>query len=158
MKNIDSLTIHLCAVVREDLIGQERLYVALQAQEQAVVAHNAGALEEATVLVANQLEAISLHSAKRASLMQDFADQFSVACGTVTLGSIAARLGESGHKLAELRLELRDIVERVNEKNRRVSALVSMHRNVTNEILETVLADGDGNPIHERGVLLDAEA
>ncbi len=158
MMNIDSLTIHLCAVVREDLVGQERLYVALEAQEQAVLGHDPDALEKATILVADQLEASALRATKRARLVQTFADHFGVAGGTVTLGSIAARLGESGQNLSELRLELRDLAERVLAKNRRVSALISMHRNVTNEILESVLADGEGNPIHERGVLLDAEA
>ena len=157
MKNLDSMNLHLCAVVRDDLVGQERLFLALDAQEAAVENHDPEALEVATTQVSNELEASALRSTKRGRLLQSFADQFGVAGGSVTLGSVAARLGEAGQQLGELRLELRDLAQRVVDKNRRVAALVAMHRHVTNEILENVLADDDGNPVHERGVLLDAE-
>lgn len=155
--NLESLNLHLCALVSEDITAHERLYVTLDEQEHAVAAHDADTVDATTQRVGELLEASAQRAAKRTRLLQGFAEHFSVAGGAVTLGSIAARLGDDGQRLAELRLELRDLVERVQQKNRRVSALISMHRHVTNEILETVLADETGNPVHERGVLLDAE-
>jgi hypothetical protein len=157
MKNLESLNLHLCAIVRDDVAGHERLLVALETQEAAVHDHDPEALAAATELVANELEASAGRGVKRLRLMRAFAERFGVAGGAVTLGSIAARLGESGATLAELRVRLKDLAQRVADRNRRVASLVAMHRHVTNEILEGVLADGDGNPVHEQGVLLDAE-
>ena len=57
----------------------------------------------------------------------------------------------------QIRNELREATARVVRQNRRVAALVGLHRRVNQEILELVLADEDSNPLRQTGALVDAE-
>ena len=75
----------------------------------------------------------------------------------LTLGSIVDRLGDAGAPLAQERERLRDVVLDVQRVNRRVAALIRMHREVTRDILNSVLGEGSGTLPFEGGTLIDAE-
>jgi len=77
---------------------------------------------------------------------------------TLALRSAAERLGAAGQPLLVERERLVEVAERVQKANKRVAALVRLHREVTREILNTVLGDGSGAEPFDGGTLIDAEA
>ncbi|MEZ6014536.1 MAG: flagellar export chaperone FlgN [Planctomycetota bacterium] len=145
------------AALREELAAQRELLELLRAQESAVIARTPDALVEVTSKIEAHVSSASARRARREPIIRRIAMELRVAPSALTLSSLCERLGEDGSRLSELRLELREATSRVVRQNRRVSALVGLHRRINQEVLELVLADDGMNPFNGAGALVDAE-
>jgi hypothetical protein len=145
------------AVLREEVAGQRGLLELLRRQETAVVARTPESLAEVVAAIEGELSSAAARRLRREPIIQRMATLLAVAPSSVTLRSLAERLGADGRKLTELREELRETAARIVRQNRRVAALVGLHRRVNQEILELLLADETSNPLHGAGALVDAE-
>lgn len=145
------------AILREELAGQREMLELLRRQESAVVARTPEALIAVTAEIEAAVSSASSRRVRREPVVRRLAELMQVAPSSVTLGSLVVRLGEEGARLAELREELRDVTARVVRQNRRVAALVGLHRRINQEVLELVLADEHSNPMQRAGALVDAE-
>lgn len=145
------------ANLREELASQVELLELLRRQEAAVVARTADDLVEVTSCIESTLSAAAARRLRREPILRTVAELMQVAPSSLTLRSIAERLGEEGSRLRSLREELREATSRVVRQNRRVAAVVGLHRRLNQEVLELVLAEDDSNPFERTGALVDAE-
>lgn len=158
MRDAGTLVMHLTGWATEELAAQHRTLAALERQEKAVLARDREALERATRAMAELLEERPRRSARREVLLAELAAAWGVAKRSLTLRSIAERHGAGARRLGELRTELRDGVAKVARRNRRLAALIGLHRRLGYEVLEGLFTGGHGHPLNERGTLVDAEA
>lgn len=147
----------LLAAVREDVAAHERVLKLLQQQEQAVTRPSDPEFLRATEALELELERLPFRKGQRDRTLKDLGRAFGVEPSALTLGSIAERLGSAGAPLALERTRLRDVILEVQKVNRRVAALIRMHRDVTREILNAVLGGADGSAPLDGGTLIDAE-
>lgn len=145
------------AVLREEHASQKRLLELLRKQESAVIARTPESLVEVTGEIESELSSSASRRLRREPILRRLAELMRVAPSSLTLRSIADRLGADGARLAVLREELRELTGRVVRQNRRVAALVGLHRRVNQEVLELVLSEEDSNPLERAGALVDTE-
>jgi len=145
------------ASLRDELAGQVQLLELLRRQEAAVVARTADDLVEVTASIESELSSAAARRLRREPILRKVAELMQLAPSSLTLRSIAERLGPEGVKLQALREELREATARVVRQNRRVAAVVGLHRRLNQEVLELVLAEEDSNPFERTGALVDAE-
>jgi hypothetical protein len=145
------------ANLRDELTGQGELLELLRRQEKAVVARTAVELLEVTGLIESELSAAAARRLRREPILRRVAELMQLAPSSLTLRSIVERLGDEGQRLRALREELREAASRVVRQNRRVAAVVGLHRRLNQEVLELVLAEEDSNPFERTGALVDAE-
>jgi len=144
-------------LLRRELSGQAALLELLRRQEAAVISRTPEPLAEVTECIERELASAAAHRLEREPVMQRLAGLLGVAPTALTLGSLIERLGEDGQRLQPLRDELRDMTAKVVRHNRRVAALVGLHRRLNQEVLEHLLAQDDSNPLERSGALVDAE-
>jgi hypothetical protein len=144
--------------VREEIAARERLLALIQRQEDAVLAGASEELARVTREVEGELALQATRARTRQALFNTFARRFAVPVSELSLSSIAERCGAAGERIATLRRELRDATASVARKNRRLNALVSMHRRVLNDLIHTVLGVDAGREQHATGTLVNAEA
>jgi hypothetical protein len=96
-------------------------------------------------------------SAQRELLVRALASRWGVAPGTLTLSSIAARLGAEGAPMRALREELRAALARLARSARKLHALARYQHQLFNDLLEAVLREHTGAMASTTGALLDAE-
>jgi hypothetical protein len=145
------------ANLRDELASQVELLELLRRQEAAVVARTPDGLVEVTGRIESLLSAAAARRLRREPILRKVAELMQVAPSSLTLRSIAERLGEEGARLRSLREELRETTSRIVRQNRRVAAVVGLHRRINQEVLELVLAEEDSNPFERTGALVDAE-
>jgi hypothetical protein len=145
------------ANLREELAAQVELLELLRRQEAAVVARTPDELVEVTSRIESALSAAAARRLRREPILRKVAELVQAAPSALTLRSIAERLGDEGVRLRGLREELREATSRVVRQNRRVAAVVGLHRRLNQEVLELVLAEEDSNPFERTGALVDAE-
>ncbi len=151
------LSNRLLVAVREDVAAHGRVLRLLQQQEQAVTRPSDPAFLEATEALELELERLPFRKGQRDRTLKELGRVFGVEPSALTLGSVAERLGDAGAPLAVERDRLRDAILEVQKVNRRVAALIRMHRDVTRDILNSVLGDGTGSAPLDGGTLIDAE-
>ena len=66
--------------------------------------------------------------------------------------------GPAGAPLEALRLELRQAVAGVIKRNRRLAALIGLHRRINTDICQLVLGCDNPEQVESGGALIDAEA
>jgi hypothetical protein len=145
------------ANLREELAAQVELLELLRRQEAAVVARTPDDLVEVTSHIESELSAAAARRLRREPILRKVAELVQAAPSALTLRSIAERLGDEGVRLRGLREELREATSRVVRQNRRVAAVLGLHRRLNQEVLELVLAEEDSNPFERTGALVDAE-
>ncbi len=145
------------ALLREDLASQRSMLALLRRQEAAVVARTPEDLVAVTSEIEVEVSSSAARRMRREPVVRRIAELLRVAPSALSLGSLAERLGADGARLLTLRDELREATTRVVRQNRRVAALVGLHRRINQEVLELVLADEDSNPMQRAGALVDAE-
>ena len=151
------LSNRLLVAIRDDVAAHDRVGALLRAQEASVVRPADPAFRSATESLESELERLPFRTSQRDRIIRDLGAEFGIEPSTLTLRSIAERLGSGGQPLLIEGARLRASVKEVQRLNRRVAALVRMHREVTREILNTVLGDGSGREILDGGTLIDAE-
>lgn len=147
----------LLVAVREDVAAHQRVLVLLQRQEATVTRPADPPFREATEALEQELERLPFRKGQRDRTLKEMGRAFGVEASALTLGSVAERLGDAGRPLELERLRLREAILDVQSVNRRVAALIRMHRDVTREILYSVLGDGSGTSPLDGGTLIDAE-
>lgn len=147
----------LLVAVREDVAAHERVLALLQQQEATITRPSDPLFRDATEALELELERLPFRKGQRDRTLKDLGRAFGVEPSALTLGSIAERLGAAGAPLVIERSRLRDAIVEVQKVNRRVAALIRMHRDVTREILNSVLGDGSGSRALDGGTLIDAE-
>ncbi len=145
------------ANLRAELTSQSELLDLLRRQEAAVVARTPDDLVAVTSRIESVLSAAAARRLRREPNLRKVAELMQVAPSSLTLRSIAERLGEEGTRLRALREELREATSRVVRQNRRVAAVVGLPRRLNQEVLALVLAEEDSNPFERTGALVDAE-
>lgn len=156
--NAKSLANLLEVNVLEELASKGQALELIEAQEQAVASNDVEAFTAANEQLKKLVEADGRRANKREVLMRQLADIWQVAADAQTLGSVATRLGEDGLRLSELRGELRSKVAEVIKRNRRLSALLGMHRRLNRDILQVVLGAERGTEPTSAGTLVNAQA
>ena len=139
------LSNRLLVTIRDDVAAHDRVATRLRAQEASVVRPSDPVFREATSALESELERLPFRTNQRERIIRDLGKEFAIEPSTLTLRSIAERE------------RLRTSVKEVQRLNRRVAALIRMHRDVTREILNSVLGDGSGRNLLDGGTLIDAE-
>lgn len=158
MRDPQSAVNHLLDWAREELAAQRRVLGILELQEAAVHAQDAAATAQSTAELELALEAAPRRSARRARLFHALAERWGVAFQVLSLTSIAERHGPGAEPLLELRDQLEAVATEVAQRNRRVGALIGVHRRVTRDVIRIVLGDEHGDPLGTEGTLVDAQA
>lgn len=149
---------HTSAWAREELVVQDELRLALEAQSAAVRERDPGVLETATERVDAAHGRAVASDLRRAKLFARFAECWGVAPSTLTLRSICLRAGEDAGSLVALRDELRAAAIQVQATARRVGAELRLHRRVTIDVLGTLLGQDEEGNVQGSGALLSTEA
>ena len=157
MNNVITLLRQLESYVQEEIGAQGRLLASLEAQDRALRAHDAARIAEATRALDGEIEASSKRAQRRQELVSSLAKLWSVAPSSLTLGSIAERVGDEGARLGRQRNELQSASAQVAKLGRRNGLVARFHQRLTAEVLQAVLVQADGAPLHEGGALVDAE-
>ena len=157
MSKILSERNRLEGVLRRELNGQAALLELLRRQETAVIGRTPEALTEITERIEQELSSAAARRLEREPIMHKLALLLGVVPSALTLGSLIERLGADGERLQPLREDLRTVTSKVVRQNRRVAALVGLHRRLNQEVLEHLLAQDDSNPLERSGALVDAE-
>lgn len=158
MMNVQSLINGLEAWVQEELLARRKLLALLERQEEVVKRANGLDLEAVVHDIQVELDAQARRDEKRVRLFEGLAQHWGVSAETLTLTSIVERAGPQAARLALLRDELAAASERIVRKNRRLSALLSVHHKVVEELLCALVAIQGGTPGAPAGALVDAEA
>lgn len=155
--SLDGLIPRIEALVQEELAMQRRVLENLQLQEKALIAADGAGLDELLVTARGILAAATPREARRRMLLKDFERIWGVSAKSLTLGSIAARLGSGGRRLKRLRAELSDVLREVARTSTRVRTFARFQQGVIRETVERVIK-AEGGLISEGGALINAEA
>ena len=147
----------LLVAVREDVAAQCRMLRLLEQQEATITRPSSPEFRAATDALEQELERIPFRKGQRDQAFKNLGRAFGVDFKALTLGSIAERLGSACGPLEVERILLREAILEVQKVNRRVAALIRMHREITRDVLNAVLGDGSGKTPFEGGTLIDAE-
>ena len=161
MHHRDNTLARLIECVRADLDAQRRAEGLLDdGCELLRTAGDRAELDELVYRVSKELAGAPERARRREAVLASFAESFRVPLESVTLGSIAARVGacQEAERLLVLRAELRRTVESVRRKARKLSSLAGFHRRLVHELVEVILGEEGKNPLEDRGVLVDAQA
>ena len=153
-----SLLNSLEAYVQEETGARKRTLAIVERQERAIVACSADELTAATRALEVELETQIERSKRRQRMFNAFAQLWRVPVDALTLSSIAERCGGAAQNLLALRKELRDATAELARKNRRLSALATLHRRVVHDLIGLLVDDESATPLATAGTLVDAEA
>ena len=148
----------LAGYLQGEIGARRRTLALLETQEASIQANDPAATAEALRKLDREMSTNGENSRKRAQLIEQLATTWGVPADLLTLGSIIERGGPAAAHLAPLRDELRSITALVIRKNRRLGALIGMHRRVIRDVIEYVLEDERGAAMSGAGSLIDAEA
>ena len=154
---LDGLIPRLEAWVQEELNAQRKLLVNLKQQEVAIKVTDLDTLESSIAEGRSLRSEAGPRDRRRHMLLKDFERVWGVSMKTLTLGSIAARLGSNGRRLAILRKELKTTVTEIGQVAQRVRTFARYHKTVIHEVVENVL-DTNSTALKEGGALVNTEA
>ncbi len=156
--NLRSLANHLEACLVNEIESKRAALQWIEQLELTLGGYDAEGFE-GSVQKGASLPGVDERNAKRRKkLIGELAAAWGVPEGTLTLGSIARRLGADGERLDALREELRDLVGTVLKRRRRLSSLIGLHRRVNTELMQLILGCESEEQVHEGGSLVNAEA
>ena len=159
--NVQALLIQMQSWMQQEIATQTRIAEALAQQEDAVRKGGTDDLARSSDALEEILSGHAGRERRRLDLIEAFGRAFGVAPATLTIGSIAQRAGSAGLDTATvliLRDELRERVELVGDRARRLSTLAHYHGEVLTDILRLLGQVADGTETRTEGVLVDAEA
>ena len=157
MRSATGIALHLVAWAREECAAQEEALAVLEQQELAVRGRNLTAVNEAAEKMRELGPRGATRGRRRDQLLGQLAQVWNVPREALTLGSVVERLGKDAGELGELRIKLRHSTSQVLRATRRVGVLVTALRRISGDVIEVLLTDEDGSPLHEGGALVDAE-
>jgi hypothetical protein len=154
---LDGLIPRLEAWVQEELNAQRKLLKNLEQQEGALKVTNFDELDLRVAEGRNLRATGGPRDRRRCMLMMDFERIWSVSAKTLTLGSIATRLGSNGRRLSILRKDLKACLTETGQVAQRVRTFARYHQGVIQEVVEDVL-NTNGEALNEGGALVNTEA
>ena len=154
---VDGLVPRIESLVQEELEAQRRILENLKRQEAALTHADIASLEAALADARDLAAAASPRESRRRMILKDFERLWGVSAKSLTLGSIAARLGGSGRRLKRMRSELAEELREVGRTAARVRTFARYHQGVIRETVERVVEQEGGVP-SEGGTLINAEA
>lgn len=156
--NLQSTINHLEAYLRGEVESKRHALTCIEAQEAAIQANDPAALERAIEQTAASYKKCEATSARRTKLLQDLADHWRIPVGVLTLGGIVRRLGKQAGELGPLREELRGLMAEVIKRNRRLAALIGMHRRINTDLMQLLVGCDSPEDVQAGGTLVNAEA
>ena len=156
--NLRSLTNHLEDCLALEIESKRAALAWIEQLERTLGGYDAEGFEGSVEAGAGLPGTDERNAKRRKKLIGDLAAAWGVPEGTLTLGSIARRLGPDGERLDALREELRDLVAGVLQRRRRLSSLIGLHRRVNTELMQLILGCESEEQVHEGGSLVNAEA
>lgn len=155
--SLDALIPRLEALVQEELGVQRRILENLQAQEKALVAADGRGLD--TLLESGRaiMNDAGARETRRRMIFKDLERVWGVSAKSLTLSSIATRLGSGGARIKRLRTELADVVREVGRTGARVRTFARFQQGIIRETVERVI-EAEGGRGAEGGSLINAEA
>lgn len=154
---VDGLVPRLEALVQEELGVQRRILENLVSQEAALLGANIDMLEQSLAAAREITATAPQREARRRMILKDFERLWGVSAKSLTLGSIAARLGGSGRRLKRMRAELNEELREVGRTAARVRTFARYHQGVIRETVERVV-EQEGGVASRGGTLVNAEA
>ena len=161
---LETLTSKLVQCLRVDIEAQRQTLELLEAQRLAIQHERLEGVERATGRMVEQMRGMQERDQNRRELMDAFSSEFGMPALELTITELARQLalrpgGVSTKELLEARQELRDVSSEVIRANRRLSALVGMHRRIVTEVIDNLLqSSSSSGKERAQGVLLDTEA
>jgi len=156
--NLRSLTNHLEASLVTEIESKRAALEWIEQLERTLGGYDAEGFEGSVAAGASLPGTDERNAKRRKKLIGELAAAWGVPEGTLTLGSIARRLGAEGERLDVLREELRELVASVLQRRRRLSSLIGLHRRVNTELMQLILGCESEEQVHEGGSLVNAEA
>ena len=156
--NTQSLINHLENNLRIEIEAKRRALLQIEAQEKAIAANDPSAFQKAVEEARSSCVADERNAKRRTQLLTDLATHWQLPVGVMTLGGVARRMGDSGRGLELLRAELRNVLAEVVKRNRRLSALIGMHRRINADIMRLILGCDSHADVNSGGFLVNAEA
>lgn len=153
-----SLLNSLESYIQEETGARKRMLTIVERQERAIVSGSALALEQATRSLESELGAQIERTRRRENLFAAFGSLWGISPETLSLSSILERGGDDCSRLAALRRELRDATASLARRNRRLAALMTLHRRVVHDLIGCLAQDDGASALSASGTLIDAEA
>ncbi len=153
---VDGLVPRIEAILQEELGAQRRILANLQAQERALLSADVAGLEAALAETRDVIREAGPREARRRMLLKDFERLWGVSAKSLTISSIAARLGGSGRRLKRMRAELLEELREVGRTAARVRTYARYQQGVIRETVERVV-EQEGGVGSQNGTLVNAE-
>ncbi|MFT7669343.1 MAG: hypothetical protein ACI8X5_002043 [Planctomycetota bacterium] len=156
--NLQSTVNHFENYLRVEIESKRCALLCIETQERAIEARDADAFQESVSAAQELCVSDERNAVRRKKLMSEMANHWGIPVATMTLGGIARRLGAQGKGVELLRLKLRTAVAEVVKRNRRLAALIGMHRRINADVMQIVLGCDSHEAVNNGGSLINAEA
>lgn len=158
MNQVTTALRQLEAYVQEEIGAQLRLLERLEAQDLALRSHDPLRIAHTTRALDTEIEGAQKRAQRRHTILAGLADVWGLAPSSLSLSSVAERVGDDGERLERQKQELERISKRVQKLARRNTTVARFHQRLTSDVLQAVLVQDDGGNVHDGGALVDAEA
>lgn len=158
MKDLNTLRTEIEACIEREIEAQRSVLALIEVQERALQTGGPDEIASATAAIEAELRAGAVRGGDRMRILAGLGGHWHVAPSSLTLSSIAERLGAACGRLPELRVELRTTMAEVVRRCRRMGALARANGKIVNEAIERVFGDASDERVSGGGKLVNTEA
>lgn len=156
--NLQSTINHLENCIVQEIQANRDAIKWIDSMEAVIAANKSSEFVELSRAGAQICRTGDKNSRRRQSYIVSLAKTWGLAADTLTLGSVARRLGAPGARLNELRSELRQVLGDLVRRQRRLAALIGMHRRINADVMQLILGCESHEQVNQGGSLVNAEA
>jgi hypothetical protein len=156
--NLRSTLNHLEAGLVLEIQSKAESLAWVESLESAVRSNDSAEFEKLVANGAGLCKAGESIARKRVALITELGRHWGVAAAALTLGGVARRVGADGKRLEQLREQLRTVISKVMKRQRRLAALIGMHRRINTDVMQIMLGCDSKEEVHQGGCLVNAEA
>ena len=146
------------ALLDEELAARGRTTAILNEQIETLQQKDQEAFTACIQRMESELSSNAERGQRRAQIIAALAAQWGIAPTTLTLSSIATRLGEAGKRVLAKRAALRDAVASELWANRRLGVLMGAERRLVRDLLRSIYGEDAEKALDGAGNLVDAQA
>jgi hypothetical protein len=146
------------ALLDEELAARGRTTTILNEQIEALQQKDQEAFTVCIQRMESELSSNAERGQRRARIIAALAAQWGIAPTTLTLSSIATRLGDAGERVLAKRAALRDAVASELWANRRLGVLMGAERRLVRDLLRSIYGEDAEKALDGAGNLVDAQA
>ena len=158
MNGLEATVQQLEAYLQEECSAQQRVEACLARQAEILLRGSPTDVVASARELEAELATAGKRSARRQLILRRLGAAWRVSGRSLTVSSIAERLGPAGARVALLRAELRQTLARVMRQGRRVAAQARYQHKLIGELVQGVLVEHCGADGTQSGGLVDAEA